>query len=263
MSRIDQTFKRLREKDQKALIPFVVAGDPDLRVTEALVFEMAGRGADIIELGVPFSDPLADGPTIQNASQRALKNGTSLKEVLILAKRLKGITPPLILMTYYNPVFQYGLRTFAKECRKGGIDGVIIPDLPPEEAEPWILEAREKDLDTIFLIAPTSPPERIKKISRLCRGFIYYVSVTGVTGVRRGLPEDLERSIRRIRELSEKPIAFGFGISGPRQVRKISHFADGVIVGSAIVKIVEENLGRPNLIAKVGEFVSSLNQALK
>jgi tryptophan synthase alpha chain len=263
MSRIDQTFRRLKEDGQKALIPFVVAGDPDLEVTQALVLEMAERGANIIELGVPFSDPLADGPTIQNGSKRALQNGTSLKEIFLLAKRLKGIAPPLVLMTYFNPVFQCGLGTFAKECRKNRIEGVIIPDLPPEEAGPWILEAREMDLDTIFLIAPTSPPERIRKISKLCRGFIYYVSVTGVTGVRRGLPEGLEGSIRRIREESEKPIAFGFGISGPQQVREISHFVDGIVVGSAIVKIIEENLGQPNLIAKVGDFISSLTQALK
>jgi tryptophan synthase alpha chain len=263
MSRIDQTFRRLRNQDQKALIPFVVAGDPDLKVTEALVCEMAERGADIIELGVPFSDPLADGPTIQNGSHRALKNGTSVEEIFNLAKRLKGITSPLVLMTYYNPAFQYGLKAFAKECRRGGVDGVIIPDLPPEEAGPWVKEARKMDLDTIFLIAPTSPLDRIKKISRLCRGFIYSVSVTGVTGVRRGLPEGLEGSIRKIREQSEKPIALGFGISGPKQVREIIRYVDGVIVGSAIVKIIEENLGHPNLIGKVGDFVSSLTRALK
>lgn len=263
MSRIDQTFRRLKDQGRKALIPFVVAGDPDLKTTQALVSEMAGRGADIIELGVPFSDPLADGPTIQNGSQRALQNGTSLKKIFLLAKRLNGIAPPLVLMTYFNPVFQYGLRAFAKECRESGIEGVIIPDLPPEEAGPWVRWAREAELDTIFLIAPTSPSERIKKISALCRGFIYYVSVTGVTGVRKGLPEGVEWSIKRIREESDKPIAFGFGVSGPDQVRRIIRFADGVIVGSAIVKIIEENIGRPNLIAKVGNFISSLTPALK
>jgi tryptophan synthase alpha chain len=263
MSRIDQTFKRLKDRDQKALIPFVVAGDPDFEITQALVLEMAERGADIIELGVPFSDPLADGPTIQYGSRRALQNGTSIKKIFLLAKRLKGITPPLVLMTYFNPVFRYGLRAFAKECRESGMEGVIIPDLPPEEAAPWIREAREMDLDTIFLIAPTSSLDRVKKISRLCRGFIYYVSVTGVTGARKGLPEGLEGSIRRIREQSEKPIAFGFGISGPKQVREIRRYVDGVVVGSAIVKIIEENLGHPNLVAKVGNFISSLTHALK
>jgi tryptophan synthase alpha chain len=262
MSRIDQTFRRLKDQGRRALIPFVVAGDPNLETTQALVYEMAERGADIIELGVPFSDPLADGPTIQNGSQRALQNGTSLKKIFSLTKGLKGIVPPLVLMTYFNPVFQYGLEAFAKECRKSGIEGVIIPDLPPEEAGPWVREAREVDLDTIFLIAPTSPPERIKKINASCRGFIYYVSVTGVTGVRRGLPEGVERSIKRIREESKKPIAFGFGVSGPDQVRRIIRFADGVIVGSAIVKIIEENLGRLNLIAKVGDFISTLTSVL-
>jgi tryptophan synthase alpha chain len=263
MNRIDRTFNVLKNKGQSALIPFVMAGDPDIKTTEALVFKMAEAGADIIELGVPFSDPLADGPTIQSASQRALQNGVNLKEIFSLTERLKGIDTPLVLMTYFNPVFRYGIREFAEGCQRSGVDGVIIPDLPPEEAVPWILEARRTGLDTIFLIAPTSPPGRIRLVSRCTRGFIYYVSITGVTGTRQKLPEELELAVKGIKEQSKKRVAVGFGVSTPEQAKAISLFADGVIVGSAIVKIIEENLKNPELTDRVRDFVSSFAKALK
>jgi len=263
MSRIELIFKRLKKKGRAALIPFVVAGDPDLGTTEALVLKMAESGADIIELGFPFSDPLADGPIIQAASERALRNGTNLTKVFGLAEKLKGVPTPLILMTYFNPVFKFGLRDFAKDCHDSGIDGVIIPDLPPEEAGPWIREARAFDLDTIFLVAPTSTPDRIKLISKWSRGFIYYVSVTGVTGVRGTLPHGLELAVTQIKGVTQKPVAVGFGISTPEQARNLSLFADGVIVGSAMVKITGENLNRPELITKTGNFVASLAEGLK
>lgn len=263
MSRIDQTFRRLRNETRAALIPFIVAGHPTLEMTEPLILKMVECGADIIELGVPFSDPLADGPTIQAAYQRALRNGIHLEKIFLLTKRLQGITTPLVLMTYFNPVLRYGLKDFAEKCAMSGIDGVIIPDLPPEEAKPWIEEARRVDLDTIFLTTPTSPTERIRLVNRWSRGFIYHVSITGVTGVRKTLPEDLEQSVMQIKETTQKPVAVGFGISTPEQVQRISHFADGIVVGSAIVKIIEENLGHPNLITKVGDFISSLTHAFK
>lgn len=262
MNRIEKVFTGLKTK-RAALIPFVVAGDPDLKTTEALVLKMAEAGADIIELGVPFSDPLADGPTIQAASQRALQNGVNLKDIFHLAEGLKGINTPLVLMTYFNPVFYYGLKEFAESCGGSGIDGVIIPDLPPEEAGPWMAEARKMGLNTIFLAAPTSPPDRIKLVSRCSQGFIYYVSVTGVTGAREKLPEELEAAVRRIKEQSKKRVAVGFGISTPEQAKKISLFADGVIVGSAIVKMIEENLRHPELTLRVRDFVSSFAEALK
>ncbi len=262
MSRIEGVFKKLKNK-RAAFIPFVVAGDPDLKTTEALVLKIAECGADIVELGVPFSDPLADGPTIQSASQRALKNGVSLKEIFLMAERLKRVPAPLVLMTYFNPVFQYGLKSFAEDCHRNGIDGVIIPDLPPEEAGPWIREAKPFKLATIFLLAPTSSMERIRSVSRICRGFLYYVSVTGVTGARGKLPEEMEAAIGRIRKLSKKPVAVGFGISTPEQVKQVSRIADGVIVGSAIVKMIEENLKEPDLVKRVGNFVTSLAGALK
>jgi len=263
MSRIDHTFEQLNGRRQSALIPFIMAGDPNLETTESLVFKIAEAGADIIELGVPFSDPLADGPTIQSAAQRALQNGVNLKTIFSLTKGLKGIGIPLVLMTYFNPIFRYGLKDFAEGCRQSGVDGVIIPDLPPEEAGPWIQEARSRGLDTIFFIAPTSPPSRIRLVSRYSRGFIYYVSVTGVTGAREKLPEELEQAVRGIKQQSKKPVAVGFGISSPEQAKRISLFADGVIVGSAIVKMIEENQESPELIDRVRDFVSSLSKAFK
>ena len=263
MGRIDRTFQELKKRGRAALIPFVMTGDPDLDVTEGLILKMAERGADIIELGVPFSDPLLDGPTIQAASQRALGKGVGLKEVFNVAKNLRGMETPLVIMTYYNPVFRYGLKTFARECRECEISGVIVPDLPPEEAAAWVKEARSADLDTIFLTAPTSSPERIRLVSRVSRGFIYHVSVTGVTGARKELPGGLKRDVLRVKENSNKPVAVGFGISTPEQAKEVSRFADGVIVGSAIVKIIEENLGRSDLVHRIGDFVSRLGEALK
>jgi tryptophan synthase alpha chain len=180
-----------------------------------------------------------------------------------MAERLKGISTPLVLMTYFNPVFQYGLKSFAEDCHRNGIDGVIIPDLPPEEAGPWIKEAKPLKLGTVFLIAPTSSPDRVKLASRYSRGFLYYVSVTGITGTRGKLPNELEAGIRQIKKYSQKPVAVGFGISTPEQVREVSRFADGVIVGSAIVKTIEENREDSDLVNRVGDFVSSLAGALK
>jgi tryptophan synthase alpha chain len=261
MNRIQRVFEKLKNK-RAAFIPFVVAGDPDLKTTEALALKMAECGADIIELGVPFSDPLADGPTIQTASQRALKNGVNLKEIFRMAERLKGISTPLVLMTYFNPVFQHGLKDFAEDCRRSGIDGVIIPDLPPEEAGPWIRQTKPLNVDTIFLIAPTSSSERVKLASRYGRGFLYYVSITGITGTRGKLPDGLEAAIGEIRKYSPKPVAVGFGVSTPEQVKEVSRIADGVIVGSAIVKMIGENFERSDLVNRVGDFVTSLAEAL-
>jgi tryptophan synthase alpha chain len=263
MSKIDQKFKKLKKEGRAALIPFIIAGDPDIKTTEALVCKMAECGADIIEIGVPFSDPLLDGPTIQAASYRALQRGAGLKEIFKTTKRLDGINTSLVIMTYYNPVFRYGLKPFAIDCRECGIDGVIIPDLPPEEAGPWVREAREVDLDSIFLASPTSPPERTNRVSQHSRGFIYYISVMGVTGTREKLPNDLEFAVRNIKEQTKKPVAVGFGISNPEQMRDVGRFADGVIIGSAIVKLVEENLNHSDLITPVRDFVSSLANTLR
>ncbi|MCD5390879.1 tryptophan synthase subunit alpha [candidate division NPL-UPA2 bacterium] len=264
MNRIGERFEELGKKGEKAFIAFITAGDPDLATTRSLVLELERRGVDIIELGVPFSDSLADGPTIQAASERALKNKVSLKDVLALVKDLRRETEiPLALLTYYNPVYKCGLERFVKEAVEGGVDGVIVPDLPPEEGKELKDFAQKMGLDTIFLVAPTSTPERIKLVARYSSGFIYYVSLTGVTGVREELAETIKPTINRIRRSTGKPIAVGFGISKPAQVREIASFADGVIVGSAIVRKVEENLGRKGLVREVGKFVEDLLSGIR
>lgn len=264
MSRIGEKFKKLRKDGNKAFIAFITAGDPNLTTTKSLVRELERRGADIIELGVPFSDPLADGPTIQAASERALKKKVSLKDVLHLVKELRRETEiPIALLTSYNPVYKYGLERFVREAVKGGVDGVIVPDLPPEEGKDLIRLAQKMGLDTIFLLAPTSTPERIKLAARYSSGFIYYVSLTGVTGAREKLAERIKPTIKVIRRFTKKPIAVGFGISRSDQVREIASFADGVIVGSAIVKKVEENLGHKRLVREVGKFVEELSSGIR
>ncbi len=264
MSRIRETFKELKRKREKAFIAFLTAGDPNLKATGALVIELEKRGVDIIELGVPFSDPLADGPTIQAASERALKNKVSLKDILGLVKTLrKKVKIPLVLLTYYNPIHRYGLERFAKDAAKAGVDGVIVPDLPPEEGTELKTYMGKVDLDIIFLVAPTSSSERIKLVARNSTGFIYYVSLTGVTGARDELTESIKPTLRKIHRFTKKPIAVGFGISSPRQVKETVPFAEGVIVGSAIVKVVEENLNHKNLTGKVGNFVEGLVKAAK
>jgi tryptophan synthase alpha chain len=259
MSRIEKIFHRLKKDNQKALIPFITAGDPNLDTTKKLVMEMEKAGADIIELGVPFSDPIADGPTIQRASYRALKGGVSLRKILGLVKSLRRETAvPLVLMTYYNPVFKYGLSGFIRDAVEAGVDGIIVPDLPPEEGRDIIEEAQKIGLDAIFLIAPTSTRERIKMISALSRGFIYYVSLTGVTGARESLPVEIEESIKRMRKITDKPIAVGFGISSAEQAKRIASFADGVIIGSAIVGLIERNIGKPDIVKIVSDFVREI-----
>jgi tryptophan synthase alpha chain len=262
MNRIEAKFKELKKRKKTALIPFITAGDPDLKTTKALVLEMERREADIIELGVPFSDPIADGPTIQEADIRSLKHRTSLSDVLNLAKDLRKKTEvPLVLMTYYNLLYNYGIERFVTQARKSGVDGVIAADLPIEEAGELKRYARRSNLDTIFLASPTSSPARLKLIVKETRGFIYYVSLTGVTGTREELAEGLVSFLRRLKRLTKMPIAVGFGISKPEHIRKIRRYANGVVVGSAIVSVIEKNLKSKNLVKKVGNFVQRLAQA--
>ena len=263
MTRIDATFKRLKARGEKALIPFITAGDPDLPTTRALALEMARRGADVLELGIPFSDPLADGPTIQAASTRAVQGGVHLPEVLALAGKLRAeMEIPLVLMGYYNPILQYGLEKTAKNAAALGVDGFIIPDLPLEEAGPWRRAAARAGVAAIFLAAPTSGPERIRKAGHLTRGFLYYVSVTGITGARTELPPDLVAALQEVRSLVKCPLAVGFGISTPEQVRWLAPFVDGVVVGSAIVQRVAKLRGN-ELLAEVGDFIARLKEPLR
>ena len=262
MNRIEAKFKELKKRKKTALIPFITAGDPDLKTTKELVLELERRGADIIELGVPFSDPIADGPTIQEADIRSLKHKTSLSDVLNLVKDLRKKTDvPLVLMTYYNLLYNYGIERFAIQAKKSGVDGVIAADLPIEEAGELKRYTRKNNLDTIFLASPTSPTQRLKLIAKETRGFIYYISLTGVTGARKKLPEDLIFSLKRLKRFTKRPIAVGFGISKPEHVRKVKRYADGVVVGSAIISVIEKNLKSKSLVKKVGNFVDRLAQA--
>ncbi len=265
MTRITDTFAALRAQGEAALIPYITAGDPDLDVTFQLVCEFERQGADLVELGVPFSDPMADGPTHQRAAERALRGGTSLALVLDMVQRLraKGVQIPIILFSYYNPIFRYGGERFAQDARHAGVDGVLGVDLPPEEADELKRAADLHDLDVIFLLAPTSSLERARKVITRARGFVYYVAVTGVTGARATLPTDLGEMVRRIRSLSPVPVGVGFGISTPAQAEEVARIADAVIVGSAISQLIEANIGEPNLVERVGEFVGSLKRALR
>ena len=263
-SRLEATFTRLRARGERALVAYLMAGDPSLAETRRLVVEADRRGADVIELGVPFSDPLADGPVIQRAGTRALAAGTSLARVLEMVSTLRAqVHVPLVVMTYYNPVLAFGLKSFARTAADAGADGVIVPDLPWEECEPLRAETEPAGLDMIQFVAPTSTPTRVKTIARLSRGFIYVVSLTGVTGARRELPKDLDAQIRTLRLVTTKPVCVGFGVSTPEQVAAVGQIADGVAVGSAIVRTIEEHTGTAALVDRVGDFIAALKQPLR
>ncbi|MFN7170351.1 MAG: tryptophan synthase subunit alpha [Candidatus Omnitrophota bacterium] len=254
-----EKFGELRKLNKKAFIAYVMAGDPDLKITFDLVLELERQGVDIMELGVPFSDPIADGPTIQKAGLRALKNRIELKDIFNLVKQLRKKTEiPLVLMSYLNLIFHYGIERFVREAKEKGIDGVIVPDLIPEEANSLIEVSRNNDFATIFLSAPTSTQERLKKIVKASTGFIYYVSLTGVTGVREKLPEGLKGEVLKIKKMTSKPVCVGFGIAHPEQIKEILKFSDGVVVGSAIVVVIENIINKAVLVKKVGVFVSKL-----
>lgn len=241
MSRIGRRFAVLRREGKKAFIPYVMAGHPDLAATRRMITLLEECGADIIELGVPFSDPLADGPTIQAAAQQALAGGVTLSSVIGFVGELRKSTKiPLILMTYYNPVFKYGEERFCRDAASAGVDGVIIPDLPPDEAGGMISSSRDHGIDTIFLLAPTSTPGRMQRVARSTRGFLYYVPITGITGSQLTLDESLASAISKIRTLTATPVAVGFGVAHPEEAAAVARAADGVIVGSAIVKRVND-----------------------
>jgi len=263
-TRLDETFTRRRARGERALVAYLMAGDPSLAETGRLVIEAERRGADVIELGVPFSDPIADGPVIQRAGSRALAAGTSLPRVLEMVSTLRGqVSVPLVLMTHYNPVLAFGLKSFARTAADAGADGVIVPDLPYEECEPLRAETEPAGLDIIQLVAPTSTPARVKTLARLSRGFVYLVSLTGITGERRELPKDLDVQIRTLRLVTTKPVCVGFGVSTPEQVAAVGKLADGVVVGSAIVRTIEAHANTAALVEKVGEFIAMLKHPLR
>jgi tryptophan synthase alpha chain len=255
MSRITEIFKG----GHKALVTYITTGYPNIKATPHIAQALAESGSDIIELGIPFSDPLADGATIQKACYQALQNGITPKTCLEAAAEIrKRITTPLVFMTYYNPVLNYGLEAFCRSCETAGINGLIVPDLPPEEGTELETIAQKYDIDLIYMLAPTSTKERIREAGKRSRGFIYLVSLTGVTGVREELPSEIEDFVKKVREKAKQPLCVGFGISNAEQAKRVAGTADGVIMGSRLIQLIEEDATLSSLKA----FIKSLRQSL-
>jgi tryptophan synthase alpha chain len=259
VSRIAGTFARLKSEGQRGFIPFVTAGDPDLDATRGLIIELARAGASVVELGVPFSDPMADGVVIQRASERALKNHVTVADVLAVVSDARRETDvPVVLFSYFNPLLQFDLERLCTQARVAGVDGVLVTDLVPEEAEEFSALLSKNGLDMIFLVAPTSTDERLRMIAERASGFIYAVSRAGVTGARGEVSDEAERLVKRVRAVSDLPVAVGFGISTREQVEEVWRYADAAVVGSAIVAEIEKNLGKHDLVARVAGFAVNL-----
>jgi tryptophan synthase alpha chain len=255
MTRIEKTFQELKAANRKAFIPYITAGDPDLKTTADLILALDKAGADIIELGVPFSDPIADGPVIQRATERALLSGTSLADILRMGAEIRKKSQiPLLLFSYYNPLLRYGLENLARDAAAAGFDGILATDLTVEESEPFVDTMKKAGLNTVFLVAPTSSPERIRKIASTSTGFLYAVSRTGVTGESQELSADLRDFLKTLRAHTDVPIAVGFGISRPEHVKAVWQEADGAVVGSAMVRTIEENAGFIDIADRVAQF---------
>lgn len=264
MSRISEKFMALREKKEKALIVYLTAGDPSLTITKELILALENAGADILEIGVPFSDPTADGPVIQAAAQRALKSGATLTAILEMIKEVRRVSQiPIVLFGYYNPIFVYGGEKFAHHAARAGVDGVLVVDLPPEEA-PELREFTDAaGIDFIFLIAPTTGAKRTRQIAAGATGFLYYISITGITGTAAPKIADIETAVSKLRKITKLPVAVGFGITTPEQAGQIGKTADGVIVGSAVVRLIDENRNSPDLIKIVADFTGALKKELQ
>jgi len=259
LGRIEAEFSKLKREGKRGFIPFITAGDPDLDTTAGLLIELANAGATVIELGVPFSDPMADGPVIQRASERALKHGFGLKEIFATTASVRSrIETPLVIFSYFNPLLQYGIDKLAHDARDAGIDGILVTDLTPEESTEFSASLKLNDLEMIFLVAPTSTDERLRMISAYASGFVYAVSRAGVTGARENLSSEAELLVSRVRKFSSLPVAVGFGISSAEQVAETCTYADAAVVGSAIVAEIEKRAGSPNLVNEVGQYVRSL-----
>ena len=266
LNRLDATFARLRAAKRKAFVAYITAGDPHLRATEKLALELERSGVDVLELGIPFSDPLADGVVNQLAAERALRAGTTLRKLLasVRVMRRRGLRIPIVFFTYFNPIHRYGAARFVRDAATAGVDGVLTLDLPVEESATWRKLMDRTGLCAISLIAPTTPPGRVREIARAARGFIYYVSREGVTGERRSLATGLGRRIALIRHSAGRtPVVIGFGISTPAQVRASASLADGCVVGSAIVRRIAEIGNKPSLVPAIGRFVRSLTRPLR
>ena len=259
MSRIASIFNRLKVENKSGLIPFIVAGDPDLDTTERLLIELGLAGAAIIELGIPFSDPMADGPVIQRASERALKHGFGIRDILDTIGRVRRkIETPLVLFSYFNPLLQFGAARLAEEAKNAGVDGILVTDLTPEESAHFASCLRENDLDMIYLVAPTSTDERVRLITDHASGFIYAISRRGVTGIQKSIGSEAKLLVERVRRYSDLPVAVGFGISNSEQVKEIWQYADAAVVGSAIVGEIEKQIGTADLVKRIGRFTQSL-----
>ncbi|MBC7932567.1 MAG: tryptophan synthase subunit alpha [Rubrivivax sp.] len=259
MSRLGDAFKNLRREGPRGFIPFITAGDPDLETTRGLIVELARAGATVIELGVPFSDPVADGPTIQRASERALLNDVGIADVLRIVHDARRETDvPVVLFSYFNPLLQFGVERLAAECVRAGVDGVLVTDLVPEEAGDFNATLMRHGLEQIFLAAPTTTDARLRMIAERAGGFVYAVSRAGVTGARTELSVEAKRLVERVRQFTELPVAVGFGISTREHVAEVWSYADAAVVGSAIVAEIEKNAGEPDLVPRVGLFARSL-----
>ncbi len=266
MSAIDDVFERCREERRAAFIPFLTAGDPDLETTASLLEAMAAGGADLIEVGVPFSDPIADGPVIQRASTRALAAGTTLSGILrLVARQRDRLGVPILLFSYFNPIHARGVESFAEQAASSGVDGVLCVDLPPDEGahQDFIPVMRRAGLDTVFLLAPTSTKERVRRVAQASTGFVYYVSRTGITGGTGPLPKELLKEAKRLRRRLDQPLAVGFGIATPEHTEAVARVADGVVVGSALVKLIEESSGEADLAGIVERRVRELAEPLR
>jgi tryptophan synthase alpha chain len=264
MGRIGDRFAELRERGERALMPFITAGDPDLETTEALLFVLAESGADLIEIGVPFSDPIAEGPTIQRASERGLAAGASLRRILELIGSVRDrIDVPILPMGYANPIHAMGPVPFAAAAAAVGVDGIIIPDLPPEEGEPYYSECRARGIDPVLLAAPTTSPERLRMLVEQTRGFLYYVSLQGVTGARMQLAQGIEDKVKLAKGFGDVPICVGFGISKPEHAALVGRYADGVVVGSAFVNAIEAAGSRDAAVDAVAKLTRELKAPLR
>jgi tryptophan synthase alpha chain len=262
--RITRKFEELRGRGEAALIPFIVAGDPDLKATGALVLEMESRGADLIELGVPFSDPMADGPANQRALARGLNSGASLSAILGMVAELRKQTQiPIIVFGYFNPFFRYGCERLCADAAQAGVDGLLVVDMPPEESAELAKPARASNIDLIYLLAPTTPIERSRKIAKSASGFLYYVSVTGVTGARAQVGGDVEQHVRELSSITDLPIGVGFGISTPAQAGQVAAYADAVVVGSALSLLIEAHGTPDQLLPAVGGLVGAMKDAMR
>ena len=259
MSRITEAFKKLRTEGRRGFIPYLTVGDPDLDTSRALIVELARAGATLVELGVPFSDPVADGPVIQRAAERALRRGVGLQDVLrILAEARRETDVPVILFSYFNPLLQFGVERLALESARAGVDGILATDLVPEESADFNAVLSSRGLDQIFLVAPTTSDARLSMIAERASGFVYAVSRAGVTGAREAMSAEARRLVGRVRGVTELPVAVGFGISTPEHVADVWTYADAAVVGSALVSEIEKHAGGPELVARVGEFARSL-----